>query len=169
MGGVAAVLAGLLSRLLQLALPFHARPLYNADLRLTWPIGMEGGGFSHWSSFPSDHASLFFALATLIWISDRRLGVFAFVWAAIGSSTRIYLGFHYPTDILGGAALGIFIVILFKRLPIPRVVYRLLDWEQYASPSFYAVAFIASYQAGTLFSDVRGLAHLTLGLIQQLL
>ena len=64
----------------------------------------------------------FFALATLIWISDRRVGVFAFVWAAITSSTRIYLGIHYPTDILGGAALGIFIVILFKRLPSGLVV-----------------------------------------------
>jgi undecaprenyl-diphosphatase len=162
-GGVAAVLAGFLSRLLQLAFPFHTRPLDNADLKLTWPIGKEGGDLSHWShwnSFPSDHASLFFALATLIWIRDRRLGVFAFVWAAITSSTRIYLGLHYPSDILGGAALGIFMVILFKRLPIPRVVYRLLDWEQYASPSFYAVGFMASYQAGTLFNDVRAIASL---------
>jgi undecaprenyl-diphosphatase len=160
MGGVAAVLAGLLSRLLQLALPFHVRPLYNTDLTLTWPIGVERGTLNHWSSFPSDHASLFFALATLIWISDRRLGLIAFFWAAITSSTRIYLGYHYPTDILGGAALGIFMVILFQKLPLPRVVYRLLDWERYHSPSFYAVAFIASYLAGTLFNDVRGIAQL---------
>ena|ERR1700730_18827934 len=41
---------------------------------------------------------------------DKRpsLGVFAFFWAVITSSARIYLGYHYPTDILGGAALGIF-------------------------------------------------------------
>jgi undecaprenyl-diphosphatase len=159
MGGAAAVLAGLLSRLLQLAIPFHVRPLYNTDLTLTWPIGVERGFLKHWNSFPSDHASLFFALATLIWISDRRLGLFAFFWAAITSSTRIYLGYHYPTDILGGAALGIFMVILFQRLPLPRVVYRLLDWERYHSPSFYAVAFIATYQAATLFEDVRGIAQ----------
>jgi membrane-associated phospholipid phosphatase len=160
MGSVAAVLAGLLSRLLQLALPFHVRPLYSTDLTLTWPIGVERGILKHWNSFPSDHAALFFALATLIWISDRRLGLFAFFWAAITSSMRIYLGYHYPTDILGGAALGIFMVILFQRLPLPRVVYRLLDWERYHSPSFYTVAFIASYQAGTLFDDVRGIAQL---------
>jgi membrane-associated phospholipid phosphatase len=159
-GGVAAVSAGLLSRLLQLCLPFHVRPLYNADLKLTWPIGVEWGTLNHWNSFPSDHASLFFALATLIWISDRRLGLFALFWAAITSSTRIYLGYHYPTDILGGAALGIFMVILFQRLPLPPIVYRLLDWERCASPSFYAVAFIASYQAGTLFNDIRAIARL---------
>jgi undecaprenyl-diphosphatase len=160
MGGVVAVLTGGLSRLLQLALPFHVRPLYNTDLTLTWPIGVEWGSPNHWGSFPSDHASLFFALATLIWISDRRLGLFAFFWAAITSSTRIYLGYHYPTDILGGAALGIFMVILFQKLPLPRVVYRLLDWERYHSPSFYAVAFIASYQAATLFDGVRAIARL---------
>ena len=160
MGGVAAVLAGLLSRLLQLALPFHARPLYNPDLKLTWPIGVPEGTLKHWNSFPSDHASLFFALATLIWISDRRLGLFAFFWAAITSSARIYLGYHYPTDILGGAALGILMVILFQRLPLPPAVYRLLDWERYASPSFYAVGFIASYLVGTLFNDVRAIASL---------
>lgn len=160
MGGAAAVLAVLLSRLLQLALPFHARPLYNPDLQLTWPIGVEWGTLNHWNSFPSDHAAFYFALATLIWISDRRLGVYAFFWAAITSSTRIYLGYHYPTDILGGVAVGIFMVVLFQKLPLPRVVYRLLDWERYASPSFYAVAYIVSYQAGTLFADVRAIGHL---------
>ena len=169
MGGIAAVLAGVLSRLLQLSLPFHVRPLYNTDLKLTWPIGVEWGTLNHWSSFPSDHASLCFAFATLIWKSDRRLGLFAFFWAAITSSTRVYLGFHYPSDILGGAVLGILMVILFQKLPLPRVVYRLLDWERYASPSFYAVAFIASYQAGTLFNDVRTISHLLVHLLLRLL
>jgi undecaprenyl-diphosphatase len=159
-GGVAAVLAGVLSRILQRFLLFHVRPLYNADLKLTRPIGVKWGTLSHWNSFPSDHASFCFALATLIWINDRRLGAFAFFWAAITSSARIYLGYHYPTDILGGAVLGIFMVILFQRLPLPSVAYRLLVWERCAPPSFYAVAFIASYQAGTLFDDVRIIAHL---------
>jgi hypothetical protein len=63
-------------------------------------------------------------------------------------------------DILGGAALGIFMVILFQRLPLPPVVYRLLDWERCASPSFYTVVFIVSYQVGTLFDDIRAIARL---------
>lgn len=160
MGSVAAILAVLVSRLLQLVLPFHVRPLYNPDLNLTWPIGVGWGTLNHWNSFPSDHAAFFFALATLICISDRRWGGFALFWAAITSSARIYLGFHYPTDIAGGAAIGILIALLFQKLPLPRVVYRILDWERSASPSFYAVAYIVSYQVGTLFSDVRAIAHL---------
>jgi undecaprenyl-diphosphatase len=164
-GAAAAVLAGLLSRLLQLSLPFHVRPLYNPALNLTWPIGVERGTLNHWNSFPSDHASLCFGLATLIWMRDRRLGVFAFFWASITSSARVFLGFHYPTDILGGAVLGILMVALFGGLPLPRVAYRILEWERCASPSFYAVAFIASYQAGTLFNDVREIGHLIVGLL----
>lgn len=159
MGGMAAVLAGFLSRLLQLCLPFHLRPLYNADLNLTPPIGV-GSDLNHWNSFPSDHASLFFALATLIWINDRRLGTLALFWAAIVSSMRVYLGYHYPTDILGGAALGICLVIVSQRLPLSRGIFRILEWERYAPSSFYAVAFIASYQAGTLFNDARAIGHL---------
>jgi len=164
-GGAAAVLAGLLSRLLQLSLPFHVRPLYNQALSLTWPFGVGRETLSHWSSFPSDHASLCFALATVIWMRNRRLGMFAFFWASITSSARVFLGFHYPTDIVGGAVLGILIVILLGRLPLPRFAYRLLDWERCASPSFYAVAFVASYQAGTLFNDVREIGHLIAGLL----
>src|SRR5215471_12131200 len=56
MGGVAAVLAGVLSRLLQLSLPFHFRPLLNPELNLTTPSGVDPASWNHWNSFPSDHA-----------------------------------------------------------------------------------------------------------------
>jgi membrane-associated phospholipid phosphatase len=168
MGGLASVLAGLLSRLLQVTLAFHSRPFLNANLhlKLVSPIGVEWGTVGQFNCFPSDHAALFFGLATLVWINDRRLGVFALFLAAIASCARVYLGLHYPTDILGGAALGLFIVILFQRLPLPTLASRLLAWEKNASPSFYAVAFIVSYQAGTLFNDTRNIGHL---LVQVLL
>jgi membrane-associated phospholipid phosphatase len=73
-GGVGVLLAGLLSRALQFVLAFHYRPLYNSDLRLPWPIGVAPGTLNHWNSFPSDHAALFFALATLIWVGDPSFG-----------------------------------------------------------------------------------------------
>jgi membrane-associated phospholipid phosphatase len=167
-GGFASALAALLSRLLQATLAFHSRPFLNADLhlKLVSPIGAEWGTLSHVNSFPSDHAALFFGLATLIWINDRRLGVFALFWAAVASSARAYLGFHYPTDILGGEALGLFMVILSQRFPLPTLVSRLLDWERNASPSFYGVAFIASYLVATLFNDARNIGHLLVQLLR---
>lgn len=159
-GGVGVLLAGLLSRALQFALPVHFRPLYNSDLGLPWPIGIAPGTLNRWNSFPSDHAALFFALATLIWIGDRRLGIFAYLWSTIESFTRVYLGYHYPSDIFGGAALGILLVILAQKLPLRAAANRLLDWERCHSPSFYAVAFIASYETSTFFTDFRTIAQL---------
>jgi membrane-associated phospholipid phosphatase len=167
LGGFASVFAALLSRLIQVSFAFHSRPFLDPDfhLKLVSPIGVGWGTLDHANCFPSDHAALFFGLATLIWMSDRRLGVFALFWAAVVSSARAYLGFHYPTDILGGEALGLFTVILSQRFPLSTLVSRLLQLERNASSFFYAAAFIASYLTATLFNDARNVGHLLVQLL----
>jgi len=53
-------------------------------------------------SFPSGHTSASFAIATTIAFNMPRLSIVAFILAfAIGIS-RIYLGVHYPTDVMAG-------------------------------------------------------------------
>jgi len=76
--------------------------------------GYRGGKFS----FVSSHASNSFGIATFLWLTLRREVPWIwtlFVWGAIFSFTRIYLGVHYPGDILGGALLGSFIGYLMHR------------------------------------------------------
>ena len=50
-----------------------------------------------------------FALATAIYFYDRRFGWFLFVLGALVGIGRVAGGVHYPTDILGGAILGIIV------------------------------------------------------------
>lgn len=57
-------------------------------------------------SFPSGHATFFFALATVLYAYDRRLGRWAFAAAVVMGMSRVYVGVHWPSDILGGALIG---------------------------------------------------------------
>jgi undecaprenyl-diphosphatase len=69
-------------------------------------------------SFPSSHAMNIFTGATLLSFSYRKIKVILFVIATLVSYSRIYVGVHYPFDVLAGVILGIFcafiIIILFK-------------------------------------------------------
>ncbi len=64
-----------------------------------------GGQFG----FVSSHAANVFAFATFTAYAFRKkyFMIFIFLWAAIISYSRIYLGVHYPGDVIGGALLGI--------------------------------------------------------------
>jgi undecaprenyl-diphosphatase len=65
----------------------------------------KGGQFG----FVSAHAANAFSFATfsLLLFKNRRYTAFILPWAAMIAYTRIYLGVHYPGDVLGGAVLGI--------------------------------------------------------------
>ena len=65
--------------------------------------------------FPSCHAANSFMLAALVSLVFRRryLTIFMYIWAVIHSYSRIYLGLHYPGDILTGALLGTAISFTF--------------------------------------------------------
>jgi undecaprenyl-diphosphatase len=68
------------------------------------------------SSFPSGHATSSFACAlTLAWIVPE-LAVPSFVLAALIAASRVYLGVHYPLDVIGGAALGLAVATALRLL-----------------------------------------------------
>ena len=59
------------------------------------------------SSFPSNFAAVLFAIAIAILFKNRKAGIVLLSLALLGGFARVYVGIHYPLDILGGAAFGI--------------------------------------------------------------
>lgn len=63
-------------------------------------------------SFPSGHATFFFALSTAVYLYNKKWGVWFFGATILITVSRVIAGVHYPSDIVGGALIGISIAIL---------------------------------------------------------
>ena len=62
--------------------------------------------------FPSDHAVMAGAATAGLWLVSRRLGVVTAVAAVVMGFARVYVGAHYPQDVLAGFALGALVSLL---------------------------------------------------------
>lgn len=156
-GAVAAVV---ISRILQHVIPSHSRPLHTPDLKFQLLAGEHPDTLNQWNSFPSDHAVLFFALSMGLWYQSRKLGYAAMAWTLVVICLpRLYLGYHWPSDVVGGALFGVLLmVVIYELFRESRVTDRLLKWESQYRVAFYGVAFLTSYEIATLFGDLRHLA-----------
>ncbi|MBA2384586.1 MAG: phosphatase PAP2 family protein [Actinobacteria bacterium] len=67
-------------------------------------------------SFPSGHATVSFACATVLALAVPRLRYPLYALAALISWSRVYVGVHYPLDVLAGAVLGIALAIALRTL-----------------------------------------------------
>ena len=59
------------------------------------------------ASFPSGHATLFFALGTILFFYIKTAGALFLLGATILSGARVFAFLHWPSDIIGGAVIGI--------------------------------------------------------------
>lgn len=156
-GIVSSVLALVVARVLAHGLPFRERPLRNAALYFQMPYEMNDKALLHWSSFPSDHAVLFFTLAASIFLVSRRVGILALCYTFfIICLPRVYLGIHHPTDILAGALIGFAIASLSTISALrDSLTRRGLLWLQKSPGAFYAFLFLITLQIATLFDPAR--------------
>ncbi|WP_207458730.1 phosphatase PAP2 family protein [Azospirillum sp. SYSU D00513] len=154
---VGALLAILVGRAMQNYLPMRLRPGHEPTLDFVLPHTVDMAGVDGWSSFPSDHAVLFFGLSFAIWKASRWLGLAAFLWTLLVICLpRVYLGFHYATDIIVGGLVGVAVVAFAMWVRLPGWLHRGLAWLQASQPGVvYALAFLGTYQMATVFANAR--------------
>jgi undecaprenyl-diphosphatase len=164
------VISIVVARALALGLPFRVRPRFEPALHFVLPDAWNSSFYADWSSFPSDNAMMFATLATGLFFISWRVGLLAMIYVpAVICFPRIYLGLHYPTDILVGLLLGT-VCGYFGNQASPRrwLAAPALRWELNAPASFYTAFFLLTYEFATLFTSVRGVAQGTVHLIQRM-
>jgi len=99
------VLAEMIKSLIPTLRPFEINGI--SPLTLTMPTG---------AAFPSGHSSVAFALASAVWMHNKKIGL-VFVLGALGVGLGRILGnVHFPLDVLGGVVLGILVAYVLGKL-----------------------------------------------------
>lgn len=148
------------SRVITTLAPFQMRPILNPELSY-FSFKTDTTNIDQMSSFPSDHAALFIALAAGMLFVSRRTGIFALIYTSIFILfPRIYLGFHYPTDIIAGAAAGVSISLVFNKSKyiLGLISKIIMPFSIKQAQWFYPIFFLITFQIVVLFSDLRSIA-----------
>jgi undecaprenyl-diphosphatase len=157
--------------LLKVLLPFRHPPLSNPGFGLRLPFGVDPTSLNYLSSFPSGHAMLFFALSVPLWMRSRWLGAAATIWILLAICLPLlYLGYHWPSDIVAGAVVGVALMLLLCRLiSATRLPDRVVRFSATHSPAFYAIAWLIALEIAVRFGDVEAFSSDAASLARALL
>jgi membrane-associated phospholipid phosphatase len=156
-GLLAVSLATILSVWSQFHIAVHTRPILDSALHLDTVVAP--WTWDRTSSFPSDTATLFFALAAVVFVEKRLVGLFCFIWVAtVIAIPRVIFGFHYASDIIGSLVLGSACVFLFADSAHLRSLFeRALMWFENRMYVVHALLFVFLAEASDLFLSLQAL------------
>ncbi|WP_391119822.1 undecaprenyl-diphosphatase [Psychrobacillus sp. L3] len=104
---------------------YHPRPFVTHQVHQLVPHTAD-------SSFVSDHAVLVFAIAWIFIMRNERFKYPILIWAIVVGLSRIYVGVHYPIDVIGSALLscatsGLVMYFSIKLEPLIQLLFRLYN------------------------------------------
>lgn len=125
---VFAAITGGLGLLINFALGhiyYEPRPFVTHNVHLLLPHVKD-------SSFPSDHATGAFSLAIAVLLRHRKIGFGMLLFAILTGISRVYVGHHYPFDVLASIVVGLLSGILVYKfnsvfLPIARTIINIYN------------------------------------------
>jgi undecaprenyl-diphosphatase len=165
------VVAMALARTLAMILPFRNRPRVEEGLSSLHSFGGTSSSLDTWSSFPSDHAVFFFTLAVGLFFVHRRVGIFAIFYSILFISfPRLYLGLHYPTDLIAGAIIGTAIALIANIYLVKNKNIHTITQLSYSKPGlFYPLFLLFTSQIADMFDGTRDMIRGMYRLIQSII
>lgn len=138
LAAVSAAAAGGLALLINLVLGhiwFHARPFVTHPRQTLLLVHHAAD-----NSFPSDHASLAFGIAFAVLVFYRRFGLVLFLGAACIGADRIFIGVHYPLDVLTSLFVGLGAASVVTTVGRPSVTWTADQLSRLSDPVIRAAS-----------------------------
>lgn len=155
---LAYVLAQIIQRLVH-----RPRPLNALSLQTSAPtdFGIEQHALTKLGSFPSDHEALLFILIVFAFSVNRRLAWVLLAFAIVYGILRVAVGYHWPSDIIGGAVLGAAIAaaLLALKPQLTETLDNILGLIQRHRAVSYTIGFIIMAEFANGFTRLKILAN----------
>ena len=156
LGGLVAIVV---ARILANSLPMRLRPFDDTTVHFGLNLKRTTNNFENWSAFPSDHAALVFALSLSLFKLSRGVSCFLMIYSAVVICLpRIYLGLHYPSDVIAGALIGLLSSSAIQMMHLDWVD-KIKEFSNQKPNIFYAIAFIITSEIAQMFENVRSIGR----------